>query len=215
MKKILFILTALFLCVALCVSCQKKPVKNTNVYTGIAPQTDESVIPEIEKVEYEEPVETEEIPEEVIEELPEKEVPEVIDTHVYTADELTDELIKEKLIGYWEFDTFGYLGGYNFFESGFLQLVLKREVNQTGIFMVRNKGVYFSLDSKSWDEDVLVIHSVSYSEVVGSFGDDMLVLHRADASLIKENSSLTLDDSNNYGGIIDAASEVSQNVKVN
>ena len=81
--------------------------------------------------------------------------------------------------------------------------------------MVKNKGVYFSLDSKSWDEDVLVVQSVSNTELRGTFGEDTLVLTKSDASLIKENSGLTLNGTDNQSTVIDAASEIEKNVKAN
>ena len=214
MKKIL-ITVAFVIAVLLCTSCTQKPKKNTNTFTGTDSLPVNQGISTEEITEADESAEPEDSAVKEAPEQPEEEMPEMIDTHVYTADELTDELIEEKLIGYWEFNTFGYLGGYNFFESGFLQLVLEREVNQTGVFMVRNKGVYFSLDSKSWDEDVLVVQSVSNTELRGTFGEDTLVLTKSDASLIKENSGLTLNGTDNQSTVIDAASEIEKNVKAN
>lgn len=214
MKKIL-ITVAFVIAVLLCTSCTQKPKKNTNTFTGTDSLPVNQGISTEEITEADESAEPEDSAAKEAPEQPEEELPEMIDTHVYTADELTDELIREKLIGYWEFNTFGYLGGYNFFESGFLQLVLEREVNQTGIFMVKNKGVYFSLDSKSWDEDVLVVQSVSNTELRGTFGEDTLVLTKSDASLIKENSGLTLNGTDNQSTVIDAASEIEKNVKAN
>ena len=214
MKKIL-ITVAFVIAVLLCTSCTQKPKKNTNTFTGTDSLPVNQGISTEEITEADESAEPEDSAAKEAHEQPEEELPEMIDTHVYTADELTDELIREKLIGYWEFNTFGYLGGYNFFESGFLQLVLEREVNQTGIFMVKNKGVYFSLDSKSWDEDVLVVQSVSNTELRGTFGEDTLVLTKSDASLIKENSGLTLNGTDNQSTVIDAASEIEKNVKAN
>ena len=214
MKKIL-ITVAFVIAVLLCTSCTQKPKKNTNTFTGTDSLPVNQGISTEEITEADESAEPEDSAAKEAPEQPEEELPEMIDTHVYTADELTDELIREKLIGYWEFNTFGYLGGYNFFESGFLQLVLEREVNQTGIFMVKNKGVYFSLDSKSWDEDVLVVQSVSNTELRGTFGEDILVLTKSDASLIKENSGLTLNGTDNQSTVIDAASEIEKNVKAN
>lgn len=214
MKKIL-ITVAFVIAVLLCTSCTQKPKKNTNTFTGTDSLPVNQGISTEEITEADESSEPEDSAAKEAPEQPEEELPEMIDTHVYTADELTDELIREKLIGYWEFNTFGYLGGYNFFESGFLQLVLEREVNQTGVFMVKNKGVYFSLDSKSWDEDVLVVQSVSNTELRGTFGEDILVLTKSDASLIKENSGLTLNGTDNQSTVIDAASEIEKNVKVN
>ena len=214
MKKIL-ITVAFVIAVLLCTSCTQKPKKNTNTFTGTDSLPVNQGISTEEITEADESAEPEDSAAKEAPEQPEEELPEMIDTHVYTADELTDELIREKLIGYWEFNTFGYLGGYNFFESGFLQLVLEREVNQTGIFMVKNKGVYFSLDSKSWDEDVLVVQSVSNTEIRGTFGEDILVLTKSDASLIKEKSGLTLNGTDNQSTVIDAASEIEKNVKAN
>ena len=214
MKKIL-ITVAFVIAVLLCTSCTQKPKKNTNTFTGTDSLPVNQGISTEEITEADESAEPEDSAAKEAPEQPEVELPEIPDTHVYTADELTDELIREKLIGYWEFNTFGYLGGYNFFESGFLQLVLEREVNQTGIFMVKNKGVYFSLDSKSWDEDVLVVQSVSNTELRGTFGEDTLVLTKSDASLIKENSGLTLNGTDNQSTVIDAASEIEKNVKAN
>ena len=214
MKKIL-ITVAFVIAVLLCTSCTQKPKKNTNTFTGTDSLPVNQGISTEEITEADESAEPEDSAAKEAPEQPEEELPEIPDTHVYTPDELTDELIREKLIGYWEFNTFGYLGGYNFFESGFLQLVLEREVNQTGIFMVKNKGVYFSLDSKSWDEDVLVVQSVSNTELRGTFGEDTLVLTKSDASLIKENSGLTLNGTDNQSTVIDAASEIEKNVKAN
>ena len=214
MNKVFSIVTVMILSVLLCTACVERPQKNTRDYTKTPVVTEDEVtvteeLSENNEEEEEEEEEVQEVQSEAVEE------PETEDTHVYTVDELTDELIEEKLIGYWEFNTFGYIGGYNFFESRFLQLVLEREVNQTGVFMVRNKGVYFSLDSKSWDKDVLMIQSISNTEIRGTFGEDILVLVKADASLIKENSGITLNDSYNNSSIVDAATEVDQNVKVN
>lgn len=211
MKYILYLIAITAALSTLCTSCVEHPKKNPKYNENIATYKSEH--------QYDSHDVTEKIPEIVVEEQPkeeaktETETETVIDTHVYTGEEITDELIKEKLIGYWEFDDFGYLGGYRFFESGFLQLVLERKVNQTGIFMVKYGGIYFSLDSKTWDEDVLIVKSVSDTEIIGTFGDNELTIRRADETLVEENSGYSAEGGSGSGSIVDASLEVEQGVR--
>lgn len=197
MKKTLTVLIIALCTAFLFSSCEERPVKRDK---------SKNTAPVIEDI-TEETAETNET-----EEIQVEEATVYPDDYVFSGEEINDELISEKLIGYWEFDDFGYSGGYNFFESGFLQLVLEYEVNQTGIYMVRNSGIYFSLDSKTWDEDVLIVRSVSNDEIVGTFGENILTLHRSDPSLIKENSGYYGEETDSSSTIIDAATEIGQGV---
>ena len=219
MIKLLVSAAVAIMTVCLLASCAERPVKRADltpeeirlqIFGSADYDLDEENVEE-EPVSEEELDVTEDTAEEI--EEPVEVTEEVIDTHVYSGEELTDELIAEKIIGYWETDEFGYLMGYYFFDSGFLQLVLKRKVSQTGIYMIRYGGIYFSLDSKNWDEDVLIIDSISHDQINGRFGDNSLTLKRADENLVEENSGVGAGDENNAGLIVDAATEVKRDVK--
>ncbi len=201
MKKALTVLIIALCAACLFSSCEEKPVKKDK--SKVTTPVQENITEEAVEVEVEE-----------TEEVLVEDTPAYPDDYVFTGEEINDELISEKIIGYWEFDDFGYSGGYNFFESGFLQLVLEHEVNQTGIYMIRNNGIYFSLDSKTWDEDVLIIGSVSNDEIVGAFGKNILTLHKSDPGLIKENSGFYGNDPNVSSTIVDAATEANTGVSV-
>ena len=218
MNKVIISIAAMIAVSFIIVSCSDKPLKREDIdpeiLKDILYNTDESILPQTD---YEETSSKEQIKTESDETAPidDTEEPEVIDTHVYTGDELNDKLIENKLVGYWETGEFGYIRGYRFFESGFLQLILQRKVNQTGIYLVKYGGVYFSVDNKTWDEDVLVIDSISHDEIIGRFGDNVLVLRRADENLVEENSGDGLEETKNSNAVIDASSETKQGVSVN
>lgn len=218
MNKVIISIAAMIAVSFMIVSCSDKPLKREDIdpeiLKDILYNTDESILPQTD---YEETSSKEQIKTESDETAPidDTEEPEVIDTHVYTGDELNDKLIENKLVGYWETGEFGYIRGYRFFESGFLQLILQRKVNQTGIYLVKYGGVYFSVDNKTWDEDVLVIDSISHDEIIGRFGDNVLVLRRADENLVEENSGDGLAETKSSNAVIDASSEIKQGVSVN
>ena len=94
---------------------------------------------------------------------------------------------EKKLVGAWEFqyEMTGEYYGYRFNEDGTLDELYNRMNSPMGFYECRQDGVHYSPDGETWDEIVMVIKSLTDTELVVDFNGVETKYTRYDGEITK------------------------------